>query len=396
MPAARRVLRIGLLWHSLSSDNLGVGALTESQLALCREAAELAGVDLEFVLFGTSGGQSYGPQGVKLAQGSAVSVRQMPGGRSAYEREVAACDAVLDIGEGDSFTDIYGLRRFAFMLASKQMVLRQGVPLVLSPQTIGPFESRPVRWLARRAMRRCARVFARDELSMSYLESQGLGAAATEVVDVAFRLPFVRPVRDSEDAMIDIGINVSGLLHSGGYAGANQFGLRVDYPQLVRRLIAHFTAVDRHRVWLISHVVPDHLPRDDDRVAVRELLQAFPRARAAPQFGSPSEAKSFISGMDFMTGARMHACIAAISSGVAVVPLAYSRKFNGLFATLGYPWLADGKAQDTDQALQTILDGFERREQLAADARRSNALAQARLDVYRDYLADLFRQCQRA
>ncbi|MFT7967450.1 polysaccharide pyruvyl transferase family protein, partial [Salmonella enterica subsp. enterica serovar Enteritidis] len=76
------------------------------------------------------------------------------------------------------------------MLASKQMVLRQGVPLVLSPQTIGPFESRPVRWLARRAMRRCARVFARDELSMSYLESQGLGAGETEVVDVAFRLPF--------------------------------------------------------------------------------------------------------------------------------------------------------------------------------------------------------------
>ena len=91
-------------------------------------------------------------------------------------------------------------------------------------------------------MRRCARVFARDELSMSYLESQGLGAAATEVVDVAFRLPFVRPARDSEDAMIDIGINVSGLLHSGGYEGANQFGLRVDYPQLVRRLIAQAEA----------------------------------------------------------------------------------------------------------------------------------------------------------
>ena len=68
------------------------------------------------------------------------------------------------------------------------------------------------------------------------------------------------------------------------------------------------------------------------------LRARYPRAIVAPAFRTPVEAKSYIAGMDFFAGARMHACIAAVSSGVPVYPLAYSRKFNGLFVeTLGYP-----------------------------------------------------------
>ncbi|MBK7050720.1 MAG: polysaccharide pyruvyl transferase family protein, partial [Rhodoferax sp.] len=37
-----------------------------------------------------------------------------------------------------------------------------------------------------------------------------------------------------------VGINVSGLLFSGGYTGANQFELTVDYPTVIRELIGWF------------------------------------------------------------------------------------------------------------------------------------------------------------
>ena len=37
---ADRTLSVGLLWHSINSANLGVGALTVSNLALAREAAD--------------------------------------------------------------------------------------------------------------------------------------------------------------------------------------------------------------------------------------------------------------------------------------------------------------------------------------------------------------------
>lgn len=388
MIEARRSVTIGLLWHSFSSDNLGVGALSESQLAICEAAAARAGVDARFIVFGTSGGRDYLPRGKPVRIGSPISFRQLLTGRSTFHREVAECDLVLDIGEGDSFADIYGLRRFRVHIATKLAVLKRGVPLVLAPQTIGPFE----RWYARRiavhVMRRCTAVFARDELSLGYLRGLGLGARARQAIDVAFRLPFVRPQRPVSGP-VRIGINVSGLLFSGGYEGTNQFGLSLDYPRHVRALLEHWTAVPGVEVWLIAHVLSDAHPRDDDRLAIATLAAEFPAARVAPAFASPSEAKSFISGMDFVTGARMHACIAAFSSGVPVVPLAYSRKFNGLFTSLGYSWLADGKTMTTEEATEKVLSGFIRREALAREIAAGRQEGDRRLDSYETQLVAL-------
>ena len=48
-------------------------------------------------------------------------------------------DCVVDIGAGDSFAEIYGLKRFLFLWLTKVYALMQGRPLLLAPQTIGPF-----------------------------------------------------------------------------------------------------------------------------------------------------------------------------------------------------------------------------------------------------------------
>lgn len=69
--------------------------------------------------------------------------------------------------------------------------------------------------------------------------------------------------------------------------------------------------------------------------------------------------------MDFFAGARMHACIAAVSSGVPVYPLAYSRKFNGLFVeTLGYPEMGDLTVMDSDEITAGLLAAFGKRSDL--------------------------------
>ena len=327
--------------------------------------------------------------GIRIEQGPRVSIKRMLTGNSDFLKEVERCDLVLDIGEGDSFADIYGVKRYLFLLASKMGVLAKRKPLVLSPQTIGPFDKPLLRWAASAVMRRAKCVFARDELSSAYLEKCGVRGNVKEVIDVAFRLPFTKPER-VPGGKTKIGINVSGLLFAGGYTGNNQFGLTIEYADYMRSLLRAWTAMPDTEVHLIAHVIPDNMPEEDDRVAIAQLLKEFPTAFKAPDFRSPAEAKSFISGMDFMTGARMHACIAAFSSGVPVVPLAYSRKFNGLMATLGYTWLADGKAMTTEQAVAITLKGFEQREELAEQVARGNARAAARLNDYEDFLVDLF------
>lgn len=385
----QRTLRIGFAWQSLTSENLGVGALAEANLSIARTAAARAGVALECIEFCHSElkPSEVAARGIELAD--PLSPRRMLTGQSKAMQQLRACDAVLDIGEGDSFADIYGAKRFLLLSLLKWCCLRAGTALVISPQTIGPFDASWTRWVAQRLMLRAKHVFARDGLSMNYLRKLGLNANTSEVIDVAFRLPFTERANAS-DGRIHVGLNVSGLLYNGGYTRNNQFGLTVDYKALVDRLCDTLHSRDDVVLHLVGHVISQDFAVEDDFRVCEKLAASLPRSVLAPRFKAPSEAKSYISGLDFFAGARMHACIGAFSSGVPVVPMAYSRKFNGLFQSLGYTALADLKQQDTEAALASVLAGLEQREELASDVAAGNALAQSKLQRYEDYLVELF------
>lgn len=103
---------VGLLWHSIDSANLGVGALTCAQMHLVAQSARDAGVQVRFVIIG------WARDGAAAADSRVVDVCQVNGKRllgldGRLGRCLAQCDLVLDIGEGDSFSDIYGWKRLA-------------------------------------------------------------------------------------------------------------------------------------------------------------------------------------------------------------------------------------------------------------------------------------------
>ncbi len=382
------VIRIGLAWQSITSSNLGVGALGLSQIGVARAAAARCGRELQFFEFCHS---ERDPQraiecGIRLAD--PLSPKRMLLSRSAALAQISACDLMLDIGAGDSFTDIYGPKRFMLLSFLKWCCLHVGTPLVMSPQTIGPFDSGWTRMIASSLMRRARRIFARDTLSMDYLRGEGIEANAEEAADVAFRLPFERQVAPA-DGRIHVGLNVSGLLYNGGYTGGNQFGLTVDYRDLIDQLVERLHSRDDVVLHLVGHVNSRELAVEDDYRICEQLVERFPRIVLAPRFETPSAAKGYISGLHFFTGARMHACIGAFSSGVPVVPMAYSRKFNGLFQSLGYTALADLRHGDTATALRQVTDGLATREALSAQVAAGNVLAQRKLQRYEDYLTEL-------
>ena len=72
----------------------------------------------------------------------------------------------------------------------------------------------------------------------------------------------------------------------------------------------------------------------------------------APPFNTPIEAKSYIANMDVFIGSRMHATIGSISSGVATIPFSYSRKFEGLFGNLEYPYVISARKFSLEEALE--------------------------------------------
>lgn len=384
-------IRVGLLWHAANATNLGIGALTAGNLALARRAADRVGVSARFIVMGS---RETGPASV--ADGD-LEHREITGrymvSPAGFLADVRNSDIILDICGGDSFTDIYPDKRFAYVAATKIMTILAGKPLVLSPQTIGPFSRQPHSAIAAWICRRARAIFARDPLSMAALDALAPGVTARQVVDVAFALPFnPRPKLSAGGGRLQVGLNVSQLLMHGGHAGGNEYGLEFDYPVLMRRLVEALLARDDCDVHLVPHVLATEMPWEDDRRAADELKLAYPSLHHHPDFTSASDAKSFISGLDFLVGGRMHATIAAFSSGVPVVPVSYSRKFEGLFGALGYGWLVNARGMDTDAALARILDALDRRTELAAAIGRSSQTIESGLETYVDALASLFAE----
>lgn len=374
-------LTVGLLWHSITSDNLGVGALTLGQMALIVEAARRRSVNVKFIIIGTHGGTPYPIKDFNIAATAEFALRAFKSRKFDALTLLRHCDIIFDIGEGDSFADIYGNKRLTIQVFAKVLSRLYSHPLVLSPQTIGPFKTRIGRMLGTIGMRSAARIYARDPLSHQLLQSSGFGARSQEVIDVAFALPFERPPREA-DGRTRIGLNVSGLLYNGGYSGSNQFGLTVDYRNLIDRASELFLSMPDTDVFLVPHVISDAFEVEDDLRTSQALAQRHPGLKVAPRFRSPTEAKSFISGMDFFTGARMHACIGAFSSGVPVVPMAYSRKFNGLFNSLDYPHVLDCLKVSTQEGFDMLTDAVERRAELKVAVENGNVIAHRKLETY--------------
>ncbi|QQR35435.1 polysaccharide pyruvyl transferase family protein [Devosia oryziradicis] len=377
---------IGLMWHTFGHGNLGVDALARGDAEIIRAAARERNIPVRFISVGTAKPEHVADLPSDVTVGGAAHTKDFLRGRSEFVDDLRKCDIVFDIGEGDSFTDIYGARRFLTLAVSKQIVRYLRKPLVIAPQTIGPFEKPLNRRIAAYVMNSAEAVYARDNLSTAQLQQLNLRVPTDEFIDVAFRLPFDRQSKAQDK--VRVGLNVSGLLYNKGYSGDNELGMTLDYGTFSDRLIAELSARDNVELHFVAHVAGSGDNDDDWPTAVR-LADASPGSVLAPRFENSVQAKSYISGLDFFVGGRMHACIGAFSSGVPVVPVAYSRKFNGLFGSLGYTNYVDGKAEGVDIALAKTLGWFDQREQLAAQIQDALPIAQERLSRYQTAIGDL-------
>ena len=384
------MLTIALILHSASNDNMGVGALSVSEVAILRRIAAARDIPITIkIIDGIAERPPY-------VTGEDVTVQPTRPLRKPLDffRAVRDSDMVIDIGGGDSFADIYGRRRLTQMFLMKYLTHLARRPLVLAPQTFGPFRHRLSAFLARQTIRLSAITSARDGLSTACLRDMGFKGEVIEASDVALRLPYDPPPKRPATGPVRIGINVSGLLMSGGYTRNNMFGLKMDYPQLIRDILQQF---EEHPELCEIHLVPHVISwtrgaLEDDYAASVRLSEEFPSVTVAPAFSSPSEAKSYIADMDFFMGARMHACIAAFSSGVPVVPMAYSRKFAGLFGALGYNETVDCTTQSAEDILTRIFDAFDRRDELAQSQKSALATGLEKLSRYEVALGDLMER----
>ena len=283
---------------------------------------------------------------------------------------VVGAELVGDVRGGDSFSDIYGLKRFVIAALPILTVLLLKGRIVHFPQTYGPFKNRTARLLARLLLRRSSSVTARDPQSRKIAqELVGDRLLVGLSPDVAFALHPVRPeLIEAEPAftgpMSDktIGLNVNGLMLNGGYTGKNQFGLKLDYRKFVSSVLIELFNENPVDILLVPHTFAVAGDPESDNEACRMVRDGLPdevkrRVRIVTGDYDPHELKGIIGQCDFFIGSRMHSCIAALSQGVPCVGVAYSMKFKGVFDSVGVAeWVVDGRDVDDEHAVRRVLE----------------------------------------
>lgn len=302
-------------------------------------------------------------------------------------------DYVLNIGAGDSFSDIYGIKRFKDFNNQNKFAFIQHKPLLLLPQTIGPFFDPHVKNEAIKTINKANVVLARDKQSHDFLKNETKQSRIDEIIDVAFFMPYKK--RNFSGEYTHVGLNVSALLWHGGYTQNNQFGLKSNYQKLIHSIIEYYLSLPHVKLHLIPHVLGSNYSVENDYAVSYELIEKYNTDQLvlSPLFLTPILAKNYIAGMDFFMGARMHAAIAAFSSGVPVYPMAYSRKFNGLFAdTLDYSYMGDMLVQSEESLLKEIKEAFEKRMELKSLIQdRLKGKVEERKILLKNYLIDFLK-----
>jgi len=369
-------IKVGIFGANPFSENRGVGALAYSILYILQNVASEQKLELDITLINSTSskysiqvkGEDIYFKSVKpLNPFSIISLAKILISPKEWKNLMMylSFDYVMNLGEGDSFSDIYGLKRFNKFNNQHRLSRLLNKKYLLLPQTIGPFKNSWVKKRAKKSIEKASLVLARDNQSYEYVKKYTRQKNILESIDVAFYLPFEK--QEFSKNLIHVGLNISGLLWNGGYTRNNQFELTCDYKKLIQNIIDYFLLNPKIQIHLIPHVVMSNSHVENDYEVSLNLIEKYKNDRLtlAPFFLTPIMAKNYISGLGFFIGSRMHSTIAAFSSGVPVYPLAYSRKFNGLFLkTLNYRYMGDLVNEEREQIMEQIKDAFYNRKQL--------------------------------
>nr|WP_010133797.1 polysaccharide pyruvyl transferase family protein [Microbulbifer agarilyticus] len=422
---------ISLLGAAPDTGNLGVNALSNSVVHAIQE--RIPGADLCVFDNGKGirrrnlriGDSEWSLRGCGLINSRRVYKREslahmrlsqvFPGLMNPGIQTIQQSRVVLDISGGDSFTDLYGSRRFELISRPKEIALAARKPLILLPQTYGPFRTKKAHARAAEIVRRSHATWARDarsfEVMVDLLGPEFDSARHKCGVDVAFLLPAVCP-RQLEGAVADwlgrdthgagpavIGINISGLIYNGGDSAARQYGISADYARAVQCLVERLLKESDVNILLVPHVNVPQAEVESDLRACRRLQdqlggKAADRVRVLTGQYSEMEIKWIIARLQWFCGTRMHSTIASLSSGVPSAAIAYSDKTLGVFASCGQQeQVFDPRITQTQELVDCVFDSFAQRAQIAPVLQeklpRVLSIARSQMDTIADCCANL-------
>jgi polysaccharide pyruvyl transferase WcaK-like protein len=212
--------------------------------------------------------------------------------------------------------------------------VRCGVPYAILPQSIGPFEGRVGRAMARWLLRHAAAIAVRDEASLQRLNALGgeIAAKAELRPDLAFAAPRARPKSVGSPRP-----KVAVVARQWWFPGLSDPSQRerIYYAQcaaLIDDLRGEGNAAE-----LIVHS-DGPTSRGDDSIAARHIARLVTEPimiRSVVGCASLADVEHAYSQFDCVVTTRLHAALLALRVGVPVFGIAYETKMSEIFGQLG-------------------------------------------------------------
>lgn len=294
-----------------------------------------------------------------------------------------SASAFLDVSGGDSFTDLYGDKRFELVNAPKYFALRNNIPLVFLPQTYGPFLQESTRRKASQLVKSARLAWARDEHSFEILKDllgDSFDSHKHKVgVDMAFILPVKKALSKINDVARDwlqhktgsiIGINISGLIYNDPACAQSRYKFKADYNEVLELIVMKLLEDKRLKLILIPHVLTPPGHYESDYQASVNLLKKLGLENSSQVIvQEPTldqcEVKWLISQVDWFMGTRMHATIAALSTTTPVCTIAYSDKALGVFETCAVgDCVIDPRILETGAVVAEVMASYSNRDNI--------------------------------
>lgn len=310
-------------------------------------------------------------------------------------------DWVVDLS-GDMLTEDYGPHVAYSHYLPLLQTIAAGRNLAICAQSVGPF--RYTKPLARKIFSGADLVTLREEQSREHVASLGAEIERLEVTaDLAFALD-PGPGHAVEAALEHAGAD----RHSGPWIGVSLSGLVEQFRR--RRGVANSSLAEALAPGLMEVadsagagllLVPHAFgfkSVQDDRRALSNLKGhlgglAEERVVLIEDELDPEILKGILARCGMVVGARMHACMAALSSGVPVLALSYSHKATGImeYFEVG-EWVVDAHTVEASQLTRAMSSLLESRSEIADRVARH--AARARRDAVRnlDLLEELISE----
>lgn len=253
----------------------------------------------------------------------------------------AKSDLIVDLS-GDGYSD--EITPLGSIVHSLQLLpgIFLGKKIFICAQSIGPFSILFTRMLSKAVLNKVSLLTVREQLSKKYLKSIGVKQDIIVTSDCAFGMsPHVskkidewhtkfKKWKEKENIIVCVSLSkrLSRFIFPEVKDRKQKYGLYVEtFANILDYLLNRYNCM----VVFVPHVLGP--PPVDDRYTHRDIVNHIKQVEKVvliEETFKADEMKAIISKADFLISARMHALIAAYSTGVPGVAIGYSHKYKGI------------------------------------------------------------------